>query len=58
MQTCKPFFVAGKPLCTDKGGTCLKKCYFETHRFPEDLYFTLTQANIKMRVSRFGCSGK
>jgi len=27
-----------------KGGTCLKKCYFETYRFSEDLDFTLTQA--------------
>ena len=25
-----------------KGGTCLKKCYFETHRFSEDLDFTVT----------------
>ena len=24
-----------------KGGTCLKKCYFETFRFSEDLDFTL-----------------
>lgn len=24
-----------------KGGTCLKKCYFETYRFSEDLDFTL-----------------
>ncbi len=24
-----------------KGGTCLKKCFFETHRFSEDLDFTL-----------------
>lgn len=24
-----------------KGGTCLKKCYVETHRFSEDLDFTL-----------------
>ena len=24
-----------------KGGTCLKKCYFETHRFSEDLDFSL-----------------
>ncbi len=23
-----------------KGGTCLKKCYFETYRFSEDLDFT------------------
>lgn len=26
-----------------KGGTCLKKCYFETYRFSEDLDFTLTE---------------
>ena len=25
-----------------KGGTCLKKCYFETYRFSEDLDFKLT----------------
>jgi predicted nucleotidyltransferase component of viral defense system len=24
-----------------KGGTCLKKCYFETYRFSEDLDFRL-----------------
>ncbi len=24
-----------------KGGTCLKKCYFETYRFSEELDFTL-----------------
>jgi predicted nucleotidyltransferase component of viral defense system len=30
-----------------KGGTCLKKCFFETYRFSEDLDFTLTdQAQI------------
>lgn len=28
-----------------KGGTCLKKCYFETYRFSEDLDFTLTDLN-------------
>ena len=28
-----------------KGGTCLKKCYFETYRFSEDLDFTLTEAD-------------
>jgi len=28
-----------------KGGTCLKKCYFETYRFSEDLDFTLIQDN-------------
>ena len=27
-----------------KGGTCLKKCFFETYRFSEDLDFTLTNA--------------
>jgi hypothetical protein len=27
-----------------KGGTCLKKCYFETYRFSEDLDFTLQGA--------------
>jgi hypothetical protein len=26
-----------------KGGTCLKKCFFETYRFSEDLDFTLTR---------------
>jgi len=28
-----------------KGGTCLKKCFFETYRFSEDLDFTLTNAD-------------
>lgn len=28
-----------------KGGTCLKKCYFETYRFSEDLDFTITDGN-------------
>ena len=28
-----------------KGGTCLKKCYFETYRFSEDLDFTITDAS-------------
>lgn len=27
-----------------KGGTCLKKCYFETYRFSEDLDFTVSKA--------------
>ncbi|MFA5029068.1 MAG: nucleotidyl transferase AbiEii/AbiGii toxin family protein [Candidatus Methylomirabilota bacterium] len=27
-----------------KGGTCLKKCYFETYRFSEDLDFTLPES--------------
>jgi len=28
-----------------KGGTCLKKCFFETYRFSEDLDFTLSDSN-------------
>ena len=28
-----------------KGGTCLKKCFFETYRFSEDLDFTLRDVN-------------
>lgn len=28
-----------------KGGTCLKKCYFDTNRFSEDLDFTLKDAS-------------
>jgi predicted nucleotidyltransferase component of viral defense system/DNA-directed RNA polymerase subunit RPC12/RpoP len=32
-----------------KGGTCLKKCYFETYRFSEDLDFTLTdESHLKL----------
>src|SRR5438067_2811866 len=31
--------------CVFKGGTCLKKCYFETYRFSEDLDFTLRDEN-------------
>lgn len=31
-----------RPTWVFKGGTCLKKCYFETYRFSEDLDFTLT----------------
>jgi len=33
------------PSWTFKGGTCLKKCHFETYRFSEDLDFTLTNPN-------------
>lgn len=29
-----------------KGGTCLKKCYFETYRFSEDLDFTVPKGAI------------
>lgn len=28
-------------LWTFKGGTCVKKCFFETYRFSEDLDFSL-----------------
>lgn len=31
------------PTWVFKGGTCLKKCYFETYRFSEDLDFTLLE---------------
>lgn len=30
------------PAWVFKGGTCLKKCFFETYRFSEDLDFTVT----------------
>lgn len=30
------------PVWCFKGGTCLKKCYFETYRFSEDLDFTIS----------------
>jgi len=37
--------VANHPLLREtwifKGGTCLKKCWFETYRFSEDLDFTV-----------------
>lgn len=39
-----------------KGGTCLKKCYFETYRFSEDLDFTLkdeAHLNAKFLSSAF-----
>lgn len=32
------------PAWVFKGGTCLKKCFFETYRFSEDLDFTVTEA--------------
>lgn len=33
-----------------KGGTCLKKCYFEDYRFSEDLDFTLLDENFVVDV--------
>jgi predicted nucleotidyltransferase component of viral defense system len=35
-----------------KGGTCLKKCFFETYRFSEDLDFTLRDAFSRTHVAR------
>ena len=32
-----------------KGGTCLKKCYFETYRFSEDLDFTRVAQTLPCR---------
>ena len=32
-----------KPVLAFKGGTALKRCYFEDYRFSEDLDFTLTE---------------
>lgn len=40
-----------------KGGTCLKKCYFETYRFSEDLDFTLKNGahlNQEFLLKQFG----
>ena len=38
-------FDDNKDLFVFKGGTCLKKCYFENYRFSEDLDFTLLDRN-------------
>jgi predicted nucleotidyltransferase component of viral defense system len=43
-----------------KGGTCLKKCFFETYRFSEDLDFTVTepaQLDREYLLSRFKALG-
>jgi predicted nucleotidyltransferase component of viral defense system len=41
--------VFSEPECLDKlifkGGTCLRKCYFQDYRFSEDLDFTATDTN-------------
>ncbi len=40
--------IAAHPTASEwsfKGGTCLKKCYFDTYRFSEDLDFTLPAAH-------------
>jgi len=39
-----------------KGGTCLKKCYFEEYRFSEDLDFTITESshiNASFLINKF-----
>ena len=33
-----------------KGGTCLRKCWFETCRFSEDLDFTVAEADLDVSV--------
>ncbi len=63
MTTCSGGLFAGifnHPALADKwvfkGGTCLKKCYFETYRFSEDLDFTLTDEshlNVDFLVGTF-----
>jgi predicted nucleotidyltransferase component of viral defense system len=35
-----------------KGGTCVKKCFFETYRFSEDLDFSLLPAAPKVTTLR------
>ncbi len=43
-----------------KGGTCLKKCFFETYRFSEDLDFTVTepeQLDREFLLTRFKAIG-
>ncbi|WP_423920812.1 nucleotidyl transferase AbiEii/AbiGii toxin family protein [Candidatus Poriferisodalis sp.] len=35
-----------------KGGTCLRKCWFETHRFSEDLDFTVSEADLDASLLR------
>ncbi len=30
-----------------KGGTCLRKCYYETYRFSEDLDFTVVESGVE-----------
>jgi predicted nucleotidyltransferase component of viral defense system len=37
-----------------KGGTCLKKCFYETYRFSEDLDFTLNERALYDKESPIG----
>lgn len=41
-----------------KGGTCLKKCFFETYRFSEDLDFTLSDAGHLEQAFLVSCFGE
>jgi len=38
-----------------KGGTCIKKCYFETYRFSEDLDFSLLPEGAYSAAALVGC---
>ena len=48
--------IAAEPALADrwifKGGTCLRKCYYETYRFSEDLDFTVL--TVARRTRRAG----
>ena len=49
------------PTWVFKGGTCLKKCFFETYRFSEDLDFTVTDAtqlDSQFLIDRFKLLGE
>jgi predicted nucleotidyltransferase component of viral defense system len=43
--------IAAEPALADtwifKGGTCLRKCYYETYRFSEDLDFTVVDGGLE-----------
>ncbi len=39
------------PAWVFKGGTCLKKCFFETYRFSEDLDFTIIDKLVARRAA-------
>lgn len=41
-----------------KGGTCLKKCFFETYRFSEDLDFTLSESEHLKQDFLISCFGE
>jgi predicted nucleotidyltransferase component of viral defense system len=41
-----------------KGGTCLRKCYYETYRFSEDLDFTVTDPTLILPENLFPIFGE